>query len=87
MKTYQKASTSSFRSWLKTVTHNAWIDFVRRTRTGPAPEWLESIADSFDALADIEKEMEQAFERELLELAKLPGRAVFSSRPPGKPSA
>ena len=69
MKTYQKASTSSFRSWLKTVTHNAWIDFVRRPRTGPAPEWLESVADSFDALADIEKEMEQAFERELLELA------------------
>src|SRR3954471_11590295 len=30
MKTYRSESTASFRAWLKTVTHNAWIDFVRR---------------------------------------------------------
>jgi RNA polymerase sigma-70 factor (ECF subfamily) len=69
MKTYRCDSTASFRGWLKTVTHNAWIDFVRRPNASQAPDWLRSIADSSDALADLEQQMEQAFERELLELA------------------
>jgi RNA polymerase sigma-70 factor (ECF subfamily) len=69
MKTYQAESTASFRGWLKTVTHNAWIDFVRRPSMSQAPDWIASIADSHDALEDLEQEMEQAFERELLELA------------------
>ncbi len=69
VKTYRCDSTTSFRGWLKTVTHNAWIDFVRRPRANQAPDWLSSIADSSDALEDLERQMEQAFERELLELA------------------
>jgi RNA polymerase sigma-70 factor (ECF subfamily) len=69
MKTYRCESTTSFRGWLKTVTHNAWIDFVRRPNASQAPDWLGSIADSSDALEDLERQMEQAFERELLELA------------------
>ena len=69
MKSYQHDTSASFRAWLKMVTHNAWIDFVRRPSTRQAPDWLSQIADSDDALADLEQQMEQAFERELLELA------------------
>ena len=64
-----RESTANFRGWLKTVTHNAWIDFVRRPVTTQAPDWISSLADSHDALEDLEQRMEQAYERELLELA------------------
>ena len=69
MKSYRCESTASFRGWLKTVTHNAWIDFVRRPSASQAPDWIASLADSHDALKDLEQRMEEAFERELLELA------------------
>jgi RNA polymerase sigma-70 factor (ECF subfamily) len=69
MKTYRCESSASFRGWLKTVTHNAWIDFVRRPVATQAPDWISSLADSHDALEDLEQQMEQAYERELLELA------------------
>jgi RNA polymerase sigma factor (sigma-70 family) len=70
MKQYRRQAGSGFRGWLKTVTHNAWLDFVSSRRiSAPYPESINSITDSSDALADLEKQMEQAFERELLELA------------------
>ena len=61
----------SFRPWLKAVTHNAWNDFVssRRNRAAGSPDGLDAVADSSDALADLEQRMEDAFDRELLELA------------------
>jgi RNA polymerase sigma-70 factor (ECF subfamily) len=69
MKSYRHESTASFRGWLKTVTRNAWIDFVRRPSASQAPIWIALIADSHDALEDLEQQMEEAYERELLELA------------------
>jgi RNA polymerase sigma-70 factor (ECF subfamily) len=71
MKKYHYDPAPGFRGWLKTVTHNAWLDFVgSRPRTaGKDSEHLASIADSHDALDDLENQMEQAFEQELLELA------------------
>jgi RNA polymerase sigma-70 factor (ECF subfamily) len=69
MKKYRSEATTSFRHWLKSVTRHAWIDFVRRPRTGQAASWLESVADSTDALEDLEKRMEEAHERELVEVA------------------
>ena len=60
-----------FRGWLKTVTHNAWLDFVgsRRRTAGQDVGRLAAIADSHDAFADLEQQIETAFEQELLELA------------------
>jgi RNA polymerase sigma-70 factor (ECF subfamily) len=73
MKKYRHEPTPGFRGWLKTVTRHAWLDFVtsRRQSSDPAPYpgAIDTIADSHDALEDLEKQMEQAFERELLELA------------------
>jgi RNA polymerase sigma-70 factor (ECF subfamily) len=71
MKKYHYEPATGFRGWLKTVTHNAWLDFVAaRARTSRRDhERLASIADSDDALADLENQLEQAFQQELLELA------------------
>ncbi len=69
MKSYRPDPKASFRGWLKTVTHNAWLDLARRPKNGQGAAGLDAIVDSSDALADLEKEMQQAFERELLELA------------------
>jgi RNA polymerase sigma-70 factor (ECF subfamily) len=71
MKKYRHDPVHGFRGWLKTVTHNAWLDFVGSRRRVPGQDVgrLVSIADSHDALADLEKQMENAFEQELLDLA------------------
>jgi RNA polymerase sigma-70 factor (ECF subfamily) len=68
---YHYDPAHGFRGWLKTVTRNAWLDFVGSRRRAPGPDLgrLASIADSHDAFADLEKQMEGAFEHEVLELA------------------
>jgi RNA polymerase sigma factor (sigma-70 family) len=70
MKQYRRQAGSGFRGWLKTVTHNAWLDFVTSRRiSAPYPDSINSISDSSDAFVDLENQMERAFEHELLELA------------------
>ena len=70
MKNYRRQAGTSFRGWLKTVTHNAWLDFVRsRPRAAQYPGSLDSFSDSNDALDDLEKQMERVYESELLALA------------------
>jgi len=71
MKTFRYDPDRSFRAWLKTVTQNAWTDFTRtqRLRAAAGPDHTLAIADSHDALVDLEKQMEEALDRELFELA------------------
>ena len=71
MKKYHHEAGSGFRCWLKSVTHNAWLDLVGSRRQVPESHEgrLNAIVDNHDALADLEEQMEHAFERELLELA------------------
>ncbi len=71
MKTFRYDPDRSFRAWLKTVTQNAWTDFARsqRLRAVTGPDRILTIADSHDALVDLEKQMEEALDRELFELA------------------
>jgi RNA polymerase sigma-70 factor (ECF subfamily) len=61
----------SFRAWLKTVTQHAWIDFLaaRRRSPGRPSDRMDTIADSAEAQSDLERQIEEAFERELLEVA------------------
>jgi RNA polymerase sigma-70 factor (ECF subfamily) len=68
---YRYDPARSFRAWLKTVTQHAWTDFARaRLRLSEELACqLEAFADSRDAVADLEQELEDAFDRELLELA------------------
>jgi RNA polymerase sigma-70 factor (ECF subfamily) len=71
MKKYHYDPAHGFRGWLKTVTRHAWLDFVGSRRRTPGQDvWRRAaIADSHDALADLEQQMETAFEQEVLELA------------------
>jgi RNA polymerase sigma factor (sigma-70 family) len=70
MKNYRRQAGSGFRCWLKTVTHNAWLDFVTaRRNSAQYPGSIDSITDSNDALADLETQMQRAFENELLAMA------------------
>ena len=71
MKRFQYDPDRSFRGWLKTVTQNAWNDFVASRHANSALDagQADAIADSHDALADLEQTMEDAYDRELLELA------------------
>jgi RNA polymerase sigma-70 factor (ECF subfamily) len=75
MRSFHYDPSKSFRGWLRTVTQSAWSDFVtaRRDRAagdvGRDADPFAAIADSRDALADLERRMEDAFDRELLGLA------------------
>jgi RNA polymerase sigma-70 factor (ECF subfamily) len=64
--------TGSFRAWLKTVTRNAWSDFVtdrQRAVTGTGGSGMFEVLHAAPARDDLEKRMEEAFDLELLELA------------------
>ena len=64
---------SSFRGWLKTVAHHAWRDFVDgRSRTRPiANEQAWEMLQSVEAREDLLQKLEEAFDYELLEAAKV----------------
>jgi RNA polymerase sigma-70 factor (ECF subfamily) len=62
----------SFRAWLKTLTHHAWSDFVtsRQRRTlGSGDTEMIQVLQSIEARDDLEKKLDEAFDRELLEEA------------------
>jgi RNA polymerase sigma factor (sigma-70 family) len=70
---YRFDPSRSFRAWLKTVTQHAWTDFARaRLRTSDElAGQLEAFADSRDAVADLERQLEDALEHEMLEMAMI----------------
>jgi RNA polymerase sigma factor (sigma-70 family) len=68
---FQYDPSRSFRAWLKTVTQHALTDFTRaRQRVASRMEgqaaWL---AHSADAIAELERNFEGAFDGEMLDLA------------------
>jgi len=68
---FQYDPKRSFRAWLKTVAHHALADFAAARRKDPGRNAgpIEQIADSADAQTDLERQFEEAFEAEVLELA------------------
>jgi RNA polymerase sigma-70 factor (ECF subfamily) len=68
---FQYDPSRSFRAWLKTVARHALSDFLADRRDEPKslPGPVGAIAASGDARADLERQLEEAFRRELLELA------------------
>jgi RNA polymerase sigma factor (sigma-70 family) len=71
LRKFQYDPSKSFRAWLKTVTQHAWSDFVaaRRKEPGQSLGKIDTIADSAEAQSDLERQLEDAFDRELLEVA------------------
>jgi RNA polymerase sigma factor (sigma-70 family) len=68
---FQYDPSRSFRSWLKTVTQHALTDFTRARRRleSRVKGQVELLAESPDAMADLERNLEGAFYGELIELA------------------
>ena len=68
---FQYDPSRSFRAWLKTVTQHAWSDFIaaRRKDPGHNSDRIDTIANSAEARSDLERQLEDAFDRELLDVA------------------
>lgn len=64
---------SNFRGWLKTVAHHAWRDFMDgRGRTRPCgDEHIWELLQSVEAREDLVAKLEEAFDFEVLEVAKI----------------
>jgi RNA polymerase sigma-70 factor (ECF subfamily) len=70
LRKFQYDPSGSFRAWLKTVTQHAWSDFVATRHRDPGQtSRIDTIADSAEAQSDLERQLEDAFDRELLEVA------------------
>jgi RNA polymerase sigma-70 factor (ECF subfamily) len=64
----------SFRGWLKTVAHHAWRDFVDSRRLAVAASGDSQVSEllqSLEAREDLVQKLEQAFDYEMLEAAKV----------------
>jgi RNA polymerase sigma factor (sigma-70 family) len=65
--------SSSFRGWLKTVAHHAWRDFVDGKGRGRAVagDGIWEMLHSVEAREDLIQKLEEAFDHEFLEVAKV----------------
>jgi RNA polymerase sigma-70 factor (ECF subfamily) len=72
MRHFHYDSTRSFRAWLKTVTQRTLCDFVATWRrgTGRGDDSAYHALESLEARVDLERRLEQAFDHEILEIAK-----------------
>ncbi len=63
----------SFRGWLKTVAHHAWRDFEdsRHARRAKGDGQVQDLILTLEAREDLAKKLEEAFDLELLEAAKV----------------
>lgn len=68
MRTFEYDSSQSFRAWLKTVTRNALLDFEADRASSPATDAAGTLL-TIEARTDLESQLEQEFDRELLEEA------------------
>jgi RNA polymerase sigma factor (sigma-70 family) len=72
IRTFQYDPSRSFRAWLKTLTHHAWSDFLesrQRPGLGSGDSRIADMLHSLEARADLVKQLEAEFDRELLEEA------------------
>src|SRR5262245_52940544 len=64
----------SFRGWLKTLTHHAWRDFVdcpRRAQPAAGDGQVRELMQALEAREDLVQKLEEAFDHELLDVAKV----------------
>ena len=64
----------SFRGWLKTVAHHAWRDFEdsrRHAQPAAGDSQVSELLQTLEAREDLAQKLEEAFDLELLEAAKV----------------
>jgi RNA polymerase sigma factor (sigma-70 family) len=73
MQTFNYDRSKSFRAWLKTVTHNAWQDYVASVRPGQqgaADSYSEQLLQNVSAPEDLDSFLDQEHRETLLDEAK-----------------
>ncbi len=69
MRDFRYDPAGSFRAWLRTVTYHAWSDFVAGERRETGKRRGAGRLETAEARADLQRQLEEAFDRELLEVA------------------
>ena len=72
LRRFQYDPGRSFRAWLKTLVHHAWQDFLARRRRaglGSGDSAVLERLDSVEARENLEQQLQEVFDRELLEEA------------------
>jgi RNA polymerase sigma factor (sigma-70 family) len=68
MSNFRYDPSRCFRAWLKTITQHAWSDLITSRYRGVEGKLIPMLT-SLEARADLEKRIEETFDRELLDLA------------------
>jgi RNA polymerase sigma-70 factor (ECF subfamily) len=73
LRTFAYDPSRSFRGWLKTVAHHAWRDFAdsRHRPSAASDSQDQELFLTLEAREDLAQKLEQAFDLELLEAAKV----------------
>ena len=74
MRAFAYDPSLSFRGWLKTVAHHAWRDFVdspRRGQSAAGDGQVWELMQTLEAREDLIQKLQEAFDHELLEAAKV----------------
>ena len=74
LRTFAYDPSRSFRGWLKTVAHHTWRDFAdsrRHTRRAAGDGQVQEDMLTLEAREDLARKLEEAFDLELLEAAKV----------------
>jgi RNA polymerase sigma factor (sigma-70 family) len=72
MKAFQYDPSRSFRGWLRTLTRHAWSEFLsgrRRGARGSGDPATQAMLETLEARDDLARRIEEAFDRELFEMA------------------
>jgi RNA polymerase sigma-70 factor (ECF subfamily) len=67
--TFQYDPSRSFRAWLKTLTQHAWSDLVASRRRSLRADGGQQALETLEAGEDLARQLDEAFEQELLEEA------------------
>ncbi len=68
LQSFQYDASRSFRSWLKTVTHHAWFDFLEANRRNRSAQDSAVLA-SLEARQDLEQRLAEGYDQERLQAA------------------
>jgi RNA polymerase sigma factor (sigma-70 family) len=72
LREFQYDPSRSFRAWIKTLTHHAWSDFVefrQKAGLGSGDSVVNGMLLSIEARDDLAKQIEEEFDREILDEA------------------
>ncbi len=83
MRDFDYDPQGSFRGWLKTVTHHAWVDWIQSQRKpgrGRGDSAMQQMLQQVEAGEDLARRLEEEYDTELMETALLRVRGRVQPR-------